>query len=88
MRATHLRLLITEGIPMNAITPGLVIKSIPLLFATLLMSVLLLGMAACQKDEGPAEQVGKKVAQAAEKVGEKIEKAGEHIQDAAQGDKR
>lgn len=66
---------------MNDITPGIIRTSSQLLLATLIMSVLLLSMAGCQKSEGPVEQVGKKVDQAAEKVGERI-------QDAAQGDKR
>lgn len=53
----------------------------------LIMSALLVALSGCQKQEGPAEQAGKKVDNATEKVGEKIEKAGESIQDAAKGDK-
>lgn len=55
--------------------------------AVLIMSALLVALSGCQKQEGPAEQAGKKVDNATEKVGEKIEKAGESIQDAAKGDK-
>ena len=73
---------------MNAIAPGLIRKSPQLLLATLIMSVLLLSMAACQKNEGPAEQVGMKVDQAAEKLGEQVAKAGERVQDVVDGDKR
>lgn len=56
--------------------------------AALIVSVLLVALSGCQKQEGPAEQAGKEVDKATEKVGEKIEKAGESIQDAAKGDKK
>lgn len=56
--------------------------------AALVMSVLLVALSGCQKQEGPAEHAGKEVDKATEKVGEKIEKAGESIQDAAKGDKK
>lgn len=49
----------------------------------LLSSVLIAGLSACQKEEGPAERAGKAMDNAVEKAGEKIEKAGEKIQDAA-----
>ena len=56
--------------------------------AALVTSALLAALSGCQKQEGPAEHVGKEVDKAIEKAGQKIEKAGESIQDAAKGDKR
>lgn len=53
----------------------------------LIMGALLVALSACQKQEGPAEQVGKEVDQATEKVGEQIEKTGDNIQEAVKGDK-
>lgn len=53
-----------------------------------MMAALLLVLPACQKNEGPVEQAGKKVDQAVEKTGQEIEKAGNKIQDAAQGEKK
>jgi hypothetical protein len=58
------------------------------LSATLLMSALLMALAGCQKQEGPAEQAGKEVDKAVEKAGQQVEKAGDAIQDAAKGDKQ
>ena len=62
-------------------------KPVKTLSAALVMSVLLVALSGCQKQEGPAEQAGKKLDQTTEKVGEQIEKAGESIQDTAKGDK-
>lgn len=45
-------------------------------------AVFALGLAACEKKEGPMEKAGKAVDNAAAKAGEKIEKAGDKIQDA------
>ena len=56
--------------------------------ASLVMSVLLVALYGCQKQEGPAEKAGKELDKATEKVGQKIEKAGESIQDAAKGEKK
>ncbi len=58
--------------------------------ATMALALLILmtGLSACQKQEGPAERAGKAVDNAVEKAGEKIEKAGEKIQDAAKEDKK
>jgi hypothetical protein len=56
--------------------------------AALVMSALLIALSGCQKQEGPAEQAGKKVDKAVEKAGQQVEKAGESIQDAAKGDKK
>ena len=54
--------------------------------AALIASALLGALSGCQKQEGPAEQAGKKVDKAVDKVGQQIEKAGENIQDAAKGE--
>jgi len=54
---------------------------------SLIMGALLVTLSGCQKQEGPAEQAGKKIDQTTEKVGEQVEKAGESIQDTAKGDK-
>lgn len=56
--------------------------------AALLVGALLVGLAGCQKQEGPAETAGKEVDKAAGKVGQQVEKAGNSIQDAAKGDKK
>ncbi|QDF97088.1 hypothetical protein CJ010_11395 [Azoarcus sp. DD4] len=56
--------------------------------ATVLMGALLIGLSGCQKQEGPAEQLGKEVDKATESAGKQIEKAGEEIQDAAKGEKK
>ena len=50
--------------------------------------MLLVALAGCQKQEGPAEKAGKEVDKAVEKVGQQVEKAGSSIQDAAKGDKK
>jgi len=44
--------------------------------------ILLAGLSACKKPEGPAERLGKNIDQATQKAGEQIEKAGEQVQDA------
>ena len=56
--------------------------------AALLMSALLMALAGCQKQEGPAEKAGKEADKVVEKAGQQIEKAGDAIQDAAKGDKK
>lgn len=56
--------------------------------AALLVGALLVGLAGCQKQEGPAEKAGKEVDKAAEKVGQQVEKVSNSIQDAAKGDKK
>jgi hypothetical protein len=56
--------------------------------AGLAMSVLIAGLSACEKKEGPAERAGKQLDKAVEKVGEKVEKAGQQIQDAAKDAKK
>ena len=56
--------------------------------AALAMSALVVGLAACDKKEGPAERAGKDIDKAIDKVGQQVEKAGEKIQDAASGGKK
>ncbi len=51
--------------------------------AGLAMSILLVGLSACEKKEGPAERAGKQIDKSIESAGKQIEKAGENIQDAA-----
>jgi len=55
--------------------------------AALAISVMLVALSGCQKQEGPAEQAGKSIDKATEQAGEKVEQVGESIQDAAKGDK-
>lgn len=50
----------------------------------LLGAILFLGSVACQKEEGPAEEAGKKVDEAVEQLGEKVEETGDKVQDATQ----
>ena len=52
------------------------------------MSVLIVGLSACEKKEGPAEHAGKQLDKAVEKVGEPVEKTGQQIQDAAKDAKK
>jgi hypothetical protein len=56
--------------------------------AMLAVGAMMVALAGCQKQEGPAERAGKDADKAVEKVGQQIEKAGESIQDAAKGEKR
>ena len=49
---------------------------------------LLLGLAACQKEEGPAERAGKAMDSAVKTTGEKIEEAGKKIQESAEEAKK
>jgi hypothetical protein len=53
--------------------------------AALVITTVVAGMSACQKQEGPAEKAGQAIDNAVSKTGEQIEKAGDKIQDA--GDK-
>ena len=57
-------------------------------FAGLATSMLILGLSACEKKEGPAERAGKQVDKAVDSVGKQVEKAGENIQDAAKDAKK
>ena len=57
--------------------------------AGLAMSILLMaGLSACEKKEGPAERAGKQVDKAVESAGQQIEKAGQKIQDEAKDAKK
>jgi len=56
--------------------------------AALAMSALVVGLAACEKKEGPAERAGKDIDKALDKAGQQLEKAGEKMQDAATGNKK
>ena len=56
--------------------------------AIVAVSAVLVALAGCQKQEGPAERAGKEADKAVEKVGQQIEKAGDSIQDAAKGEKK
>ena len=58
------------------------------MFISLAMGILVFGLSACEKKEGPAERAGKQVDKAVTDVGKKIEKAGENIQDAAKDAKK
>jgi hypothetical protein len=54
----------------------------------LVMMILIVGLSACQKKEGPAERAGKEVDKAVQSAGEQVEKAGQKIQDAAKDAKK
>jgi len=54
----------------------------------LAMIIVIAGLSACEKKEGPAERAGKQVDKAVESAGQQIEKAGEKIQDAAKDAKK
>ncbi len=54
----------------------------------LAMSILIVGLSACEKKEGPGERAGKVLDNAVETTGKKIEEAGEKIQDAAKDAKK
>ena len=56
--------------------------------AGLAMSILVVGLSACEKKEGPAERAGKEVDKTVEKAGQQLEKAGQSIQDAAKDAKK
>jgi hypothetical protein len=52
------------------------------------LSILVFGLSACEKKEGPAERAGKEVDKTVEKAGQQLEKAGQSIQDAAKDAKK
>ena len=56
--------------------------------AGLAMSILIFGLSACEKKEGPAERAGKAVDKTIESAGQQLEKAGQNIQDAAKDAKK
>lgn len=54
----------------------------------LVAGVLVAGLSACKKEEGPVERAGKAVDNAVQEAGKKVEQAGEKIQDAAKDAKK
>jgi hypothetical protein len=56
--------------------------------AGLAMGILIVGLSACEKKEGPMERAGKEVDKTVESAGKQIEKAGEKIQDEAKNAKK
>lgn len=56
--------------------------------AVLAASLLIVGLTACEKKEGPAERAGKEIDKTFEKAGQQLEKAGQEIQDAAKDAKK
>jgi hypothetical protein len=56
--------------------------------AAVVLGILVAGLSACEKKEGPAERAGKDIDKAVQSAGEKIEKAGQKIQDAAEDAKK
>jgi len=56
--------------------------------AALAMSVLMVGLSACEKKEGPAERAGKEIDKSVESAGKQLEKAGQSIQDTAKDAKK
>jgi hypothetical protein len=52
---------------------------------TLAMFALLVALSGCDRNDGPAEQAGKKLDNALEQTGKQMEKAGEAVKDAAKG---
>ena len=56
--------------------------------AALATGVLIVGLSACEKKEGPAERAGKEIDKTVEKAGQQLEKAGQQIQDAAKDAKK
>ncbi len=56
--------------------------------AVLIMFVLMLAISSCQKQEGPAEQVGKQVDKSLGNATQQIDKAGDNIRDAAKGNNK
>jgi hypothetical protein len=56
--------------------------------AVLAVTILIMGLSACEKKEGPAERAGKEIDKTVEKAGQQLEKAGQKIQDAAQDAKK
>jgi hypothetical protein len=56
--------------------------------AILAASILVFGLSACEKKEGPAERAGKEIDKSIESAGKQLEKAGDKIQDAAKDAKK
>jgi hypothetical protein len=56
--------------------------------AAVAMSILMAGLSACEKKEGPAERAGKEIDKSVESAGKQVEKAGQDIQNAAKDAKK
>lgn len=56
--------------------------------AAVAMSILVAGLAACEKKEGPAERAGKEIDKTVQSAGQQLEKAGQKIEDAARDAKQ
>ena len=56
--------------------------------AGIVLGILVIGLSACEKKEGPAERAGKAVDKTVESAGQQLEKAGQDIQDAAKDAKK
>jgi len=56
--------------------------------AILAMSILVFGLSACEKKEGPAERAGKEIDKTVQSAGQQVEKVGQQIQDAAKDAKK
>lgn len=52
---------------------------------TLPMALMVIVLAGCEKDTGPAESAGKALDKAMESAGHQVEKAGQAMQDTAKG---
>ena len=63
-------------------------KILAIVSAGLAASILVVGLSACEKKEGPAERAGKEVDKTVDKAGQQLEKAGQSIQDAAKDAKK
>ena len=57
-------------------------------YVALATTILVVGLSACEKKEGPAERAGKQIDKSVESAGKQLEKAGEKIQDAAKDAKK
>jgi PBP1b-binding outer membrane lipoprotein LpoB len=53
-----------------------------IIIAAIAIVALLTGFSGCQKTDGPAESVGKKIDKTVEKAGQQVEKAGDKVEDA------
>jgi hypothetical protein len=63
-------------------------KILNIVGTSLMAGILIMGLAACQKKEGPAERAGKEIDKSVESVGQSIENAGQKLQDAAKDAKK
>ena len=63
-------------------------RILTLVSAGLAASILVVGLSACEKKEGPAERAGKEIDKTVDKAGQQLEKAGQSIQDAAKDAKK